>query len=321
MSARVFPGDCLESMRGMPDASVNCCVTSPPYFGLRDYGVKGQIGLESTPEEFVANLVNIFREVRRVLKNDGTLWLVIGDSFNAAGRNGHGSRENCKQGTNRASAQGQDKCRPSVEYLKPKDLIGIPWMVAFALRTDGWYLRSDIIWAKPNPMPESVTDRPTKSHEYIFLFSKNEKYYYDHEAVKEPAVKGAAGSKFNEGKTATHQLGRSGAGERIESETRNRRDVWTVASQPFSGAHFATFPPKLIEPCILAGCPAGGIVLDPFGGAFTTGMVAQHLNRAAWLCELNPEYIEIGNRRLEEDGGIFCTEAAPSLGGKRGAET
>ena len=303
--------------------SVQMCVTSPPYFGLRDYGVDGQLGLEQTPEHYVAAMVEVFRCVRDVLTDDGTLWLNIGDSYNAAGRTGHGTRVGFKQGTNRASAEGADNCRPSVDGLKPKDLIGIPWMLAFALRADGWFLRQDIIWHKPNPMPESVRDRCTKAHEYMFLLTKSERYFIDPEGMKEPAVKGAAGSEFHTGKTGAHQMGRASTkprkqnstndsfvpgatahgglhreGSEREPETRNRRSVWTVATRPYKGAHFATFPPSLIEPCILAGSRPGDIVLDPFMGSGTTAQVALQHGRRAIGCELNSEYIDLIHQRL-----------------------
>ena len=298
MDYRIIEGDCIEGMRRLEGQSVNCVVTSPPYFGLRDYGHDGQIGLEQTPDEYVAKLVEVFREVRRVLRDDGTVWLNLGDSYNAAGREGHGTRHGYKQGTNRASATNTDNCRPSVADLKPKDLIGIPWRVAFALQADGWYLRQDIIWHKPNPMPESVRDRCTKAHEYIFLLSKSERYWFDSDAMQEPASKGAAGSEFHTGKTAAHQMGRSSNAKRTEDGTRNRRSVWTVATKPYKGAHFATFPPDLIRPCILAGCPVGGTVLDPFGGSGTTAQVALEEGRDAVLCELNESYAPLIHERV-----------------------
>ena len=310
MTVTIHTGDCLEVLRTQPDASAHCCVTSPPYFGLRDYGAAGQIGLEPTPDEFVARLVEVFREVRRVLRDDGTCWINLGDSYNAAGRTGHGSRIGFKQGTNRASAIGGDACRPSFDGLKPKDLLGIPWRVAFALQADGWYLRQDIVWAKPNPMPESVRDRCTKAHEYIFMLSKSERYFYDAEAIKEPAVAPKAawtdgGSEKQRGHSRRHAGFNGRYAERIRAEgppeTRNKRSVWTVTTKPFKEAHFATFPPDLIEPCILAGCPAGGMVLDPFGGAGTTGLVAARHGRNATLIELNPEYVEIARRRIAAD--------------------
>ena len=338
-------GDALTELRKMPDKSVNCCVTSPPYWGLRDYKVDGQLGLEETPEEYVDRLVGgVFHEVFRVLCDDGTLWVNIGDSYNAAGRTGHGTRIGYKQGTNRASATGADACRPSAAGLKEKDLVGIPWMVAFALRADGWYLRSDIIWSKKNCMPESVKDRPTKSHEYIFLLSKSASYYYDHEAIREPYAEVSIaragrnsypneeralafpgqpsfrdrgegtiklyaashkGSSFNKGKTASHQLERASEGEREDNPAgRNKRSVWDISTKPFFGAHFAVFPPDLIEPCILAGCPEGGVVLDPFTGSGTTGEVALKNFRRFVGIELNPIYAnEIAIPRLEREAG------------------
>ena len=304
MNSKILVGDCLARMQEIPDGTINTCITSPPYFGLRDYGVDGQIGLESTPEEFVAKLVEVFREVRRVLRDDGTLWLNLGDSYNAAGREGHGTWVGCKQGTNRASAEKADACRPSVEWLKPKDLIGIPWRVAFALQADGWYLRSDIIWHKPNPMPESVRDRPTKSHEYLFLLAKSEKYFFDSEAFKEPEVCGRKrGPALHPDTKSTN--GNGGLSRREGDGMRNRRTVWTVQSDPFKGAHFATFPPALVEPCVLAGCPIGGTVLDPFNGAGTTGLVALRNHRNYIGCELNPEYAAMAEARI--------TESAPLL--------
>lgn len=295
-------GDCIEQMRSLPDASVNCCVTSPPYFGLRDYGHAGQIGLEDTPDAFVARLVDVFREVRRVLCDDGTLWLNLGDSY-AADR-GY-QVEQTKGGAKHGPAQAAGgRSQKAEDYgLKPKDLIGIPWRVAFALQADGWYLRQDIIWHKPNPMPESVRDRCTKAHEYVFLLSKGPRYYFDSEAMKEDAVKGASGSSFSKGKTAAHQLGRSSEKPREEDGKRNRRSVWTVTTKPFKGAHFATFPPDLIEPCILAGCPVGGTVLDPFGGSGTTAGVAIKHGRNAILCELNPEYAALVSARVDSIAG------------------
>ena len=324
---RVIFGDCRDTMRDLKaqGVRVQCCVTSPPYFGLRDYGHPGQIGLEKTPVEFVAALVEVFDGVRELLADDGVLWLNLGDSYNAAGRDGHGTRTGYKQGTNRASATKADNCRPSVDWLKPKDLIGIPWRVAFALQEAGWYLRQDIIWHKPNPMPESVTDRCTKAHEYLFLLSKSERYFFDAEAIKEQAVKGAANSNFHTGKTAEHQLGRASTkprksnstndsavpgatehsglhreGTEREPENRNRRSVWTVPTQPYGGAHFATFPPALIEPCILAGSRPGDLVLDPFMGSGTTAQVAQALGRQWIGCELNEEYAPLQQARTAQ---------------------
>ena len=276
-------GDCRTLLSSLPDASVQCCVTSPPYFGLRDYGVKGQCGLEPTPDAFVANLVEVFREVRRVLKSDGTCWVNIGDSYAGSwGNQGRKETRGTQRPINGAMMQKVNDGRyPTTgtrtgviraEGVKPKDLYGIPWMLAFALRADGWYLRQDIIWSKPNPMPESIADRCTKSHEYVFLLSKSLRYYYDADAVKEPPS----------------------AAPRTESlPGRNRRSVWTVNTKPFKGAHFATFPPKLIEPCILAGTKAGDTVLDPFGGSGTTAIVANWHGRDSILIELNPAYVPL----------------------------
>jgi len=315
MTVRLLIGDCRERLREMDAGSVHTCVTSPPYFGLRDYGHEGQIGLEDTPDAFVAQMVEVFREVRRVLRDDGTLWLNLGDSYNnfrstmGPGQAFHGRALNGKP--------AEQSKRRGWDGLKEKDLIGIPWRVAFALQADGWYLRQDIIWSKPNPMPESVRDRCTKAHEYVFLLSKGPRYYFDADAIAERATGEAPGNKeATKGGRAYHD----GASEhrtaanlhKIEArETRNRRSVWTVATQPFKEAHFATYPPELIEPCILAGCPRGGVVLDPFGGAGTTGLVADRLQRDAVLIELNPEYAAIARKRLYGDGGMFSeVEAA-----------
>jgi DNA modification methylase len=298
-------GDCRETMRRWAAEGVRAqmCVTSPPYFGLRDYGHPGQLGLEQTPEQYVAAMVEVFRCVRDVLADDGTLWLNIGDSYNAAGRTGHGTRVGFKQGTNRASAEGADNCRPSVDGLKPKDLIGIPWMLAFALRADGWYLRQDIIWHKPNPMPESVRDRCTKAHEYVFLLSKSERYFFDSEAIKEPST-GRPKFDGNKGRAVTDPSRNDHGRFNPEiSETRNRRSVWTVATKPYKGAHFATFPPALIEPCILAGSRPGDIVLDPFMGSGTTAAVALQHGRQYLGCELNLEYGPLQDARIATSVG------------------
>lgn len=356
MSVQIITGDCRKLLSLLPDESAQCCVTSPPYFGLRDYGVDNQIGLEQTPDEYVKQLVEVFREVRRVLRKDGTLWLNLGDSYNGSGKGGN--PENSiykKQDTNKGSLSSKGR-KTEISNLKPKDLIGIPWRVALALQADGWYLRSDIIWAKPNPMPESVTDRPTRSHEYIFLLSKSGRYYYDAEAIKEPAIYDIDGTgtikrkeraaenqksmptktkngirplyknakDFN-GKYQDKQRGHSrrhaGFNERWDNMTtkeqcsgsRNKRDVWNVATKPYAEAHFATFPPELIEPCILAGSAKGNLVLDPFGGSGTTGMVADRLGRNAVLIELNPEYSALAKSRMQKDAGMFAeinTQAA-----------
>ena len=252
---RLLVGDCREMLRTLPDESVHCVVTSPPYWGLRDYGVDGQLGLEETPEEYVANMVEVFREVRRVLRSDGTLWLNLGDSYAVGGMSNPSGKSTLGGGKDRGASNYQISRR--TEGLKPKDLVGIPWRVAFALQADGWYLRSDIIWAKPNPMPESVQDRPTKAHEYVFLMSKSERYYYDYEAIKEEARPGSR--RF--GGSPTYAAGdRNDAGRRDHSgiQWRNCRSVWTVTPKPYSGAHFAAFPPELAERCILAGTSARG---------------------------------------------------------------
>lgn len=321
----IYNGDCLEILKTLPDRLINCCVTSPPYWELRDYGHDGQIGLEKTPEEYVGKMVTLFREVKRVLKDDGTLWINLGDSYAGAsggdthtgfnmrysGTGGSGSKQDSmlKGVVNRSkdrktSKWSYSKCKSSGD-IKTKDLVGIPWMVAFALRTDGWYLRQDIIWHKPNPMPESVTDRCTKSHEYIFLMSKNGSYYYNADAIKEKAIhaqdpRAGFGRLHYRGK----RQGQEGTGqENVVTivEDRNKRSVWTVTTKPFSGAHFATFPEDLILPCILAGCPQGGVVLDPFMGAGTTALVAKKNGCQYVGCELNPEYINIAEKRLAQD--------------------
>jgi DNA modification methylase len=303
-------GDCREVLKSLPDESVNCCVCSPPYFGLRDYGVNGQIGLEPTPATYVANLVVLFREVRRVLRADGTLWMNLGDSYANDGKwGGYTGGKHCK--ALHCSPIGRNK---RYTGLKPKDLIGIPWMVAFALRDDGWYLRSDIIWAKPNPMPESVTDRPTKMHEYLFLMAKSERYFYDGDAVREPYNE-ASLSRYTyqfQGSTSPgrHQPGNTD--ERYKEHRdgdpnpagRNKRSVWTITTAPYKEAHFATYPPDLIKPCILAGCPVGGVVLDPFAGSGTTGMVALELGRRAVLIELNAEYVKQCAQRCAVTQGL-----------------
>ncbi len=338
MSVKILVGDALTQLRELPDCSVQMCVTSPPYYGLRDYGHAAQIGLEKTPTEYVEKLVGVFQEVRRVLRDDGTLWLNIGDSYAASQSNNGGySAKSTLAGFTNPNTKGRianeaTAPRPISHGCKPKDLIGIPWLLAFALRADGWYLRSDIIWSKPNPMPESVTDRPTKSHEYLFLLSKSGTYFYDAEAIKETAVtdedrdfgirrdrdlgydsKEAVLRKrpsvkrgdFN-GKTNA-MPGREAF--RAITETRNRRSVWTVTTQPYAGAHFATFPPKLIEPCIKAGSKEGDTVLDPFFGAGTTGLVADRLGRDCIGIELNPAYAELARTRIHSDNPLFTVVA------------
>ncbi len=314
-------GDCRDIMRRWASQGVKAqtCVTSPPYFGLRDYGHEGQIGLEQTPEQYIAAMVEVFRCVRDVLADDGTLWLNIGDSYAAqrsgthmpaqtvaGGKGGKGDERSFRGmgGEQRGSAHRN----AAAMGLKHKDLIGIPWMLAFALRADGWYLRQDIIWHKPNPMPESVRDRCTKAHEYIFLLSKSERYFYDHEASMEPSVdpkKSAARYKHAFWENGKHQSGgysangaKHTAGMKQFNGKRNRRSVWSVATRPYKGAHFATFPPVLIEPCILAGSRSGDIVLDPFIGSGTTAQVALQHGRQYLGCELNPEYASLQQERI-----------------------
>ncbi len=303
MATKIITGNCLDVLPTLPEASVQCCVTSPPYFGLRDYGQPDQIGLEPTPDEFVAAMVAVFREVRRVLRDDGTVWLNIGDSYAGAGYSNHHNTG----GTQRVDG-GKQK-HMSSSGLKNKDLIGIPWRVAFALQDDGWYLRQEIIWHKPNPMPESVNDRCTKAHESVFLLAKSARYFYDAEAIKEPQLTGKVarlkGTSGQDGYNAASGNHRDKSGSYGDGEARNRRSVWTVASQPFSGAHFATMPPELAETCIKAGSASGDMVLDPFGGAGTTGLAADRLQRDATLIELSPEYAQIARDRLSEDAGMF----------------
>jgi DNA modification methylase len=301
-------GDCRTIMRKWAEekVTVQTCITSPPYFGLRDYGHEGQLGLEETPDQYVAAMVEVFRCVRDVLADDGTLWLNIGDTYATQG-GAHGGRLDNQRGVGAKRTHdnkgGDQKARKAPDGLKPKDLIGIPWRVAFALQADGWYLRQDIIWHKPNPMPESVTDRCTKAHEYLFLLSKSERYYFDSEAIKEPVsastqsrlaqdVKNQKGSDRVPGKT-------NGTMKAVgNGESRNRRSVWSVNVRPYKGAHFATFPPALIEPCILAGSKADDTVLDPFMGSGTTAAVAQRLGRHYLGCELNESYRPLQTERL-----------------------
>ena len=322
----------LEVLKSLPDNSIDCCVTSPPYYALRDYGCDGQIGLEETPEKYIESLCDVFSEVRRVLTPEGTLWLNIGDSYNG---NKVGNTEVVK---NKKVSESNDFHKKLWGGAKPKDLIGIPWMLAFALRSQGWYLRQDIIWQKGNPLPESVTDRCTKSHEYIFLLSKSQKYYFDYESIMEPCADQsrtnyACGNRTNginkdrndndfgersknwkprtkncqyDGqKPNSFHLSRENGEPDKEYYVRNKRDVWSVNVKPCSEAHFATYPFELIKPCILAGCPENGIVLDPFMGSGTTAIVARSLNRNYLGVELNPEYIKIAHKRLEKHLGMF----------------
>jgi len=315
-------GDCRETMRrwAAEGIKVQTCVTSPPYFGLRDYGHEGQIGLEQTPEQYIEAMVEVFRCVWDVLADDGTLWLNIGDSY-ASYRDGKATPDTTRgDNTGTLVPKGSARNRMASTFagsgVKHKDLIGIPWMLAFALRADGWYLRQDIIWHKPNPMPESVQDRCTKAHEYIFLLSKSQKYYYDADAIKEEAnedsgfakqrAKGIDTWKYNNTSERIAQTGQT-----IEASTfgeigkRNKRSVWTVTTKPYAGAHFAVFPSDLIEPCILAGAPVGGIVLDPFMGSGTTAQVAQNLGRQYIGCELNPAYMELQNIRTAQQSLVL----------------
>jgi len=345
----IYCGDALAVLKTLPDASVHCIVTSPPYFGLRDYGVDGQIGWETTVQDYVQALVAVFREARRVLRSDGVMWVNLGDSYAQDSKWGGSTGGKHAKALHGNSGIGRNRHQTG---LVGKNLIGIPWRVAFALQDDGWILRSDIIWSKPNPMPESVTDRPTKSHEYVFLFAKSPQYYYDAEAIKEPAIGGSGGDfsqKYAEaqpehgrtkqdatgnrrhtgfngrwkhrqqhknmsvpGRTthSMHERRANGLGE-PDVERRNKRTVWTVSPTPLKEAHFATFPPKLVEPMILAGCPVGGVVLDTFFGAGTTGMVARRLDRHFVGIELNPDYIVIAERRLAKPFTLRMFEVLP----------
>lgn len=355
---KIIQGNCLDILKTFPNESINCCVTSPPYWGLRDYGtaewvggdnnckhvrmskksdktitghknfdemlgvgdaiqkdvcnycgakrVDEQLGLEKTPEEYVDNIVKVFKEIKRVLKNDGTLWLNLGDSYIGGNfRYGTDDLGNSKQGTNKGSRIiAENFKKPNIPYgHKQKDLTGIPWMVAFALKNDGWYLRQDIIWHKPNPMPESVTDRCTKSHEYIFLLSKSAKYYFNNESIKEKTLTKDNSDRDRDSSKLNNTPGRTRmTGLKTNNyDLRNKRSVWTVATKPFTSAHFATFPEDLILPCILAGCPSGGIVLDPFMGAGTTVLVAKKNGCNYVGCELNEDYIKIAEKRLSQE--------------------
>ncbi|MDB5252289.1 MAG: site-specific DNA-methyltransferase [Flaviaesturariibacter sp.] len=333
---KIWIGDVLKELRKLPDGCVHCVVTSPPYWGLRDYGMKGQLGLEKTPQAYIRKMVLVFREVRRVLRNDGTLWLNIGDSYAsvAGGYSPTGSRgANATISANTMAAVLSHKSRNVPSGLKPKDLVGIPWMLAFALRKDGWFLRQDIIWHKPNPMPESVTDRCTKAHEHIFLLAKSPIYHFEAAAIAEPAIyrNGRAGTFDREGNAVAELVvpGQSAAQHRPRksvkrgdfngktnelpgreafraiTETRNKRSVWSVPTATFNEAHFATFPEAIPEQCIKAGCPEGGVVLDPFFGAGTTGLVARKLNRNFIGIELNPKYAAIAEARLQKELGLF----------------
>lgn len=325
--------NCIEGLKLLDDNSIDCCVTSPPYWGLRDYGVDEQIGLEKTPEEYVATMVEVFGEVKRVLKKESTCWLNLGDSYSGSGGAGYQFGDPKKP-----RIEHFDNPNKKVNGYKPKDLVGIPWMVAFALRADGWYLRQDIIWHKPNPMPESVTDRCTKSHEYIFLLAKSQKYCFDNEAIMEPAtnqerVNYQSGSRIhginpnrndndlgqrskvwkpkrkndgtNYGGDGTGFQNHSGYSNLTNPYVRNKRSVWTVNTKPYKEAHFAVYPEELIVDCIKAGCPKGGTVLDPFMGSGTTGVVARKLDRNFIGFELNEKYIKIAEKRLYKELGMY----------------
>ena len=295
-------GDCRTRLADIPDNSIHCCVTSPPYWGLRDYGHGNQIGLEATPEAYVEQMAAVFCEVRRVLRDDGTLWLNLGDSYAGSNMTGGNKSINAEGGSDGFKMRRQFARKQDIGTLKAKDLVGIPWRVAFALQADGWYLRQDIIWSKPNPMPESITDRCTKSHEYIFLMSKNPDYYFDYEAIRERSV-AKLDKKFLSpigGKKDPKKPG-SYSGNAPENDGfRNKRSVWNVnvTAKNYEGAHFAVYPEELIVPCVLAGAPEDGIVIDPFFGAGTTGVVALKHGRKYIGCELNPEYIEVAEKRL-----------------------
>ena len=356
---RIIEGDCREALRAMPEGSARCCVTSPPYWGLRDYGHDGQLGLEPTPEQYVANMVEVFREVRRVLADDGTLWLNLGDSY-AADRGGTTPPAQTVSGgvhgvggvdERRGQKDGYNATRDCRRYgLKHKDLVGIPWMVAKALQAgvffcadceqesiatarlddgrllcrqcgaaqpvdlepeDRWYLRADIIWSKPNPMPESVRDRPTKAHEYVFLLAKSDRYFYDFEAVKEAAVSthGSGNGFVRDARLSFDGRGNEQPWADVGG-LRNRRSVWNIATRPFAGAHFATMPTDLVEPCVMAGSATGDTVLDPFAGAGTVGLVANRLGRAFVGVELNPQYAAIARERITGDAPLFNTRTA-----------
>jgi len=302
---RILQGNVLDRMKDLPDRSIQCVVTSPPYWGLRNYQVEKQLGLEKTPEEYVEKMVEVFRQVKRVLKDDGTCWLNLGDSYNGSG--GAGGDYN-KGGLK----DGQPKYKGrNISSLKPKDLVGIPWRIAFALQADGWWLRQDIVWHKPNPMPESVQDRCTKSHEYIFLLTKSAKYYYDNDAIREPYTepmdrwggehkRNSINEKFDDKEMANANSLARNRNMRPDENGRNKRSVWTINTQPYKEAHFAVFPEKLPELCIKAGTKKGDTVLDPFFGSGTTGWVAQRLGRKWIGIELNAEYIKIAEKRFQQ---------------------
>ena len=299
----LITGDAVASLLTLQDESAHCCVTSPPYYGLRDYGISGQIGAERTPDEYVEKVVGVFREVWRVLRNDGTLWLNVGDSYNSS-THWTGGGPNAGAG-NTANVTTSDR-RGILKGLKAKNLIGIPWRVAFALQADGWLLRQDVVWNKPNAMPESVKDRCTRSHEYLFMFAKSSRYYYDHEAVMEPAVSDHASGNGYKRDARLSYKNVDGSVRGNDSQwngvggMRNRRSVWTICTRPYKGAHFAVFPEELVRPCILAGCPAGGAVLDPFCGSGTTAAVACQEGRRSISVEISPEYTALYEKRMAQ---------------------
>jgi DNA modification methylase len=329
MSVRILRGHTLDRLRELPDESVHCCVTSPPYWRQRDYGLPGQLGLEPTPEDYVANMVEVFAEVRRVLRSDGTCWVNLGDKW-ASGGNGGGGKWMVERGHAWDHAKGSKGWRKPPAGYKDKDLVGIPWMVAFAMRAEGWYLRQCNIWAKPNGMPESVSDRSTVAHEYVFHLTKNNDYWYDSESARMPlapssetrlaqnvdAQEGSeranGGGKTNGKMKAVSKRIVAAAATGIEDRRHapypdaNLRSVWWIAPAQFREGHYAVMPDRLAELCIVAGCPPGGAVLDPFGGAGTTGLVADRLQRDAILIELNPEYADMAERRIRGDAPLFA---------------
>ena len=310
---KIYCGDSLEVLKTLPDNSIDCCVTSPPYYGLRDYGEDGQIGREATPEEYIDRLVSVFHEVKRVLRPEGTFWLNIADSYCGVNSKGENRDPKYPKGRNGQAHSLTQK----VKGCKPKDLIGIPWLAALALRGDGWYLRSSIIWYKANPMPESTRDRPSRCYEYVFLLTKSKKYYYDWQTVAEPIAPGTA-ARMRGGRGEKHKYAAGIPGQNKQQPInnprkrgafsdemilpiRNRRNVWQINTVPYRGGHFAAFPPRLAETCILAGCPVGGVVLDPFLGSGTTGMVAKQLDRRYIGIELNLEYCTLAEKRIGGD--------------------
>jgi DNA modification methylase len=316
---KIYNENCLEGLKTLPDNCIDCCVTSPPYYALRDYGVSGQIGLENSPEEYVSQLVAVFTEVYRVLKPAGTLWLNIGDSYAGSGRGWGGKNDLYSRNIQPLASFATKFSKPKkLLNYKNKDLIGIPWLLAFALRAAGWYLRQDIIWHKPNPMPESITDRCTKSHEYLFLLTKSLRYYFNNQAIMEKAdydgritLTKKGSKKYSSGGTGLQRQSinckehKRWANQIDGAPARNKRSVWTVCTYPEKEAHFACFPQKLIVDCIKAGCSEGGIVLDPFMGSGTTAIVARKLGRNYIGFELNPQYVKIAERKLRRELGIF----------------